>query len=288
MQYNILQFSDIHLGSNYNNHLDTQGQWDAVLKHAKKTCPNSSGLYDAVVLTGDLVDDTNMVDKDNNCSAQDVNYTDEAKLRMYIQILTDVKQLVRNDGLVMVTPGNHDNRALLGKAAVKVGIKGATEDMFMVPGECIQYGKVGGYTIVTMDTGNGEPYKAIAALAYNVNRSSWDKSRALMFTHKPFKAYNLYHRFMKDNMLDAPVGQYMVQYVDKYFCGHLHHYSSINFNGPFDLTVCPGVQCQIDPYSEKCNAIALPGYLQITIDTAEGVYHRAFMLDNWQEILIEQ
>ena len=282
----ILQFSDLHLGSDYDGHLDTVGQWEAVLKHAKKNCPDKFG-YDAVIITGDLIDDTVCVDPGNNSKSHDQELSEEGKLKMYVDIIEAAKELTYG-GRVMVTPGNHDNRKLLGMAAVKAGLEGANQDMFMNPGECLQHIHMGGKEIITMDTGSGEPYKAIAELAYLVNsKSCWDKNHALMFTHKPFKVHNLYHRFMKDNMLDADIKRHMQQYVGFYFCGHLHHFSSL-FLDNMSMSVCPGIQCQIDPYSEKCNAVPFPGYLELVysdMDTSINV--KAHMLDNWKDILSE-
>ena len=204
----ILQFSDIHLGADYGGHLDTQGHWKAVVQHAKETCPNGIDGYDAVVITGDLVDDTSLVDPDNNCSSWDHELSDTEKYTLYMQILVDARRLLGVNGKLIVTPGNHDNRQLLGKAAVEAGVLEATEDMFMKPGKCLQFASLGhNNMIITMDTGNGEPYEAISELAYFVNKNSWNRDRALLFTHKPFKTPNLYHRFMKDNMLNASLSQ---------------------------------------------------------------------------------
>jgi Icc-related predicted phosphoesterase len=283
----ILQFSDLHLGSDYDGHLDTVGQWEAVLKHAKKTCPDKFG-YDAVIITGDLIDDAVCVDPDNNSKSHDEELSEAGKLKQYVDIIEAAKALTVH-GKVMVTPGNHDNRQLLGKAAVKAGLEGAREDMFMVPGSCIQMMLVGGHKLITMDSGTVEPYRAIAELAYWANTANcWDRKNALLFTHKPFKTPNLYHRFMKDNMLDSDIYHHMCQYVGHYFCGHLHHLYSLD-GEYFGMYGCPGIQCQIDPYSKKCNAVPFPGYLSISFkDMETGVNSIQFhMLDNWKEILCE-
>ena len=281
----ILQFSDLHLGSDYDGHLDTFAQWDAVLKHAKKNCPDRLG-YDAVIITGDLIDDTVCVDPDNNSKSHDEELSEAVKLKQYVDILEAAKSLTAH-GKVMVTPGNHDNRQLLGKAAVKAGLEGAREDMFMVPGACMQVMTVGGHNLITMDSGTVEPYRAIAELAYFVD-SDWNTRNALLFTHKPFKTRNLFHRFMKDNMLDNDIYRFLFKYVDHYFCGHLHHWYALT-EEKFSMIGCPGIQCQIDPYSETCNAVPFPGYLSISFNDMEtGVKSiQAHMLDNWKEILCE-
>ena len=284
----ILQFSDLHLGSDYDGHLDTVGQWEAVLKHAKKNCPDKFG-YDAVIITGDLIDDTVCVDPGNNTKSHEQELSEEGKLKKYVDIIEAAKSLTVH-GKVMVTPGNHDNRQLLGKAAVKAGLEGASEDMFMVPGSCIQRMLVGGHNLITMDSGTVEPYRAIAELAYWVNTSNcWNRCNALLFTHKPFKSANLFHRFMKDNMLDYDIYHHICQYVGHYFCGHLHHLYSLGGDNNFGMIGCPGIQCQIDPYSEKCNAVPFPGYLSISFKDMEAGFTtlQAHMLDNWKDILSE-
>lgn len=282
----ILQFSDLHLGSDYDGHLDTVGQWEAVLKHAKANRPEKSN-YDAIIITGDLIDDTVCVDTDNNSKSHEQELSEEGKLKKYVDIIEAAKELTYS-GRVMVTPGNHDNRKLLGMAAVKAGLEGAHEDMFMKPGECLQHMHMGMKEIITMDTGSGEPYKAIAELAYLVNsKSCWDKNHAIMFTHKPFKSHNLYHRFMKDNMIDADIKRHLQQYVSLYFCGHLHHMYTLH-SETFGMIGCPGIQCQIDPYSEKCNAVPFPGYLELIYsDMDPNIKVLSHMLDNWKEILCE-
>lgn len=287
----IVQLSDIHLCSDYGGHLDTQAQWKAVLKHAKENCPNGSDGYDAVVITGDLVDDDNLVDPDNNCSSWSHELSETEKFSLYMQILTDAKRLLGSGGQLVVTPGNHDNRELLGKAAVEAGVAGASENMFLKPGKCLQLFSIGHTSIVAMDTGNGEPYEAISDIAYvaNTNRG-WNRDRTLLFTHKPFKIQNLYHRFMKNNMLDEALARHMMQYAGHYFCGHLHHYASLvcgNCNESVTkVTVCPGVQGQIDPYTEKCNAVQLPGYLRISCcDITAAVNVKLQMVENWKELI---
>lgn len=114
-----------------------------------------------------------------------------------------------------------------------------------------------------------------------------DKNHAIMFTHKPFKSHNLYHRFMKDNMIDADIKRHLQQYVSLYFCGHLHHMYTLH-SETFGMIGCPGIQCQIDPYSEKCNAVPFPGYLELIYsDMDPNIKVLSHMLDNWKEILCE-
>jgi hypothetical protein len=287
MQYSILQLSDIHLGSNYDGHLDTVGQWHAVLKHAKKNCPHGIDGYDAVVITGDLIDDTVCLDPDNNTKSHNEELSEADKEAQYLEILYQARSLLKPDGILLVTPGNHDNRLALGRAAVNAEVVNANANMFMNPGENLQFGHLGDYTLIAIDSGNGEPYKAIANLAYICHKDkTWDRSRTIIFSHKPFKAANLYHKFMGNNCLDFDVGLHFSRYAARYFCGHWHHYTSsrmTSLDGEFSLTVCPGIQCQIDPYSEKCNAIALPGYIIITCGGSPQVTYEVRFIDNWKD-----
>ena len=87
MSYNILQLSDIHLGSDYEGNLDTAKQWKAVLKDAKL-----NDGYDAVIITGDLMDDSVCVDPASNATSGKV-LTEDGKLGKYMEILNDAKSL---------------------------------------------------------------------------------------------------------------------------------------------------------------------------------------------------
>jgi hypothetical protein len=51
------------------------------------------------------------------------------------------------------------------------------------------------------------------------------------------------------------------------------------------MTVAPGIQCQIDPYSAKCNAVPLPGYLTIKFHNCVSIVEkRVHIVENWQEL----
>ena len=180
-----------------------------------------------------------------------------------------------------------DNRLALGRAAVNAEVLNANPNMFMNPGENLQFCHLGDYTLIAIDSGNGEPYKAIANLAYIFHTDkAWDRSRTIIFSHKPFNAANLYHKFMGNNCLDFDVGRHLSRYAARYFCGHWHHYTSsrmTSLDGEFSLTVCPGIQCQIDPSSEKCNAVALPGYMIITCGGSPQVTYEVRFIDNWKD-----
>lgn len=86
---NVLQLSDIHYGADYDGKFDTADQWAAVIADAHKLCPDG---YDAVVITGDLVDD-------------DPKVSDEIKRERYKTIIADAVSLRRNDKCpLLVTP----------------------------------------------------------------------------------------------------------------------------------------------------------------------------------------
>ena len=53
----------------------------------------------------------------------------------------------------------------------------------------------------------------------------------------------------------------------------------------FGMIGCPGIQCQIDPYSAKCNAVPLPGYLTIKFNNYDSIVEkRIHIVENWQEL----
>ena len=58
-------------------------------------------------------------------------------------------------------------------------------------------------------------------------------------------------------------GHLIHPYATQYFCGHFHHWSQVDCGG-MDTFTCPGIQCQIEPYSKDCVAIPIPGYQVIS------------------------
>lgn len=253
---NVLQLSDIHYGADYDGRFDTADQWAAVVADAHKLCPDG---YDAVVITGDLVDD-------------DPKVSDELKRERYKTIIADAASLRRNDKCpLLVTPGNHDNRKIFTEVVntdcpcFQWGLKqfGGFND---VGGQCMFVG-VGNKTLVVLDSGTVEPYKGIAKLAkVAMQHKSWFQNDTMVFTHKPFRTNGLYHRFMKDNLMSDEVGSLVEPYATDYFCGHFHHLATVD-NPRMVVHACPGIQCQIDPYSKECNAIPVPGYQVISFES---------------------
>lgn len=267
----ILQLSDIHYGADYDGKFNTAKQFQAVLDHAGYN--NSSG-FDAVILTGDLVN-------------EDSGMPEDEQLHTYNYILRKASDLCNagTDG-VYVVPGNHDNRKLLSDAAKDALGWYNDSDFnggFSNPGSYLKVVQMGGKDIILLDSGNVAPYKGIATLgAYIINQiDSWNAEDTLLFTHTPFKTERLYHRFMKDNLMPSDVGELLGQYIRHYFCGHFHHLTHVEC-GNFDMHLCPGIQCQIDPYSKGCNAVAIPGYQVIefsTVSNSDVVVHPVILDD---------
>lgn len=278
--YNILQLSDIHYGADYDGKFDTADQWDAVVRSAQKTLPTG---YDAIVITGDIVDD-------------DPKVSDDVKRERYEKVFKDALELRKDEkSPLLVTPGNLDNRAILTEVAGKVlpclqwGLK-QTDGFKDVGGQCL-FATVGSKTLVVLDSGTVDPYKGITKLAAHVLENKWNTADTLLFTHKPFQNSRLYHRFMKDNLLPAEVGDLIAPYTFEYFCGHFHHLATVNattINSRLDgvdvnMHVCPGIQCQIDPYSKDCVAIPIPGYQVITFEGSSNstVYVHPVIIDDY-------
>lgn len=246
----ILQLSDIHYGADYEGKFNTANQWATVVKHAKARNPKG---YDAVIITGDLVDDDPKVD-------------DKTKATRYEDIFSDALSLcVSPSAPVLVTPGNHDNRQILTEVADCLPVKSwnSTEQPkgFEDIGSQCHVIKVGSKVIVLLDSGTEEPYRGIAKLAAYTKNHLWYADDAMIFTHKPFRTERLYHRFMvgTDNVMPAEFESRVQPYAKNYFCGHFHHWSQVDC-GWMTMFTCPGIQCQIDPYSKGCNPIATPGY----------------------------
>lgn len=246
-QNHILQLSDIHLGENYDGKFDTKDTFDRTVAHANSIKPN--GGFDAVVITGDIADP-------------------EGPVENYFYVLKTAKTLCNRNGNIFVTPGNHDNREKLRQAYCMLTGNVADANELLTPGMQFKMAKVGPKTIVLIDTGDGVPYEGMLRLS----RYAYDQSEhfhaadTLLFTHKPFKSEgNLYHRFMKDNMLPDKVSADLGRYIGGYFCGHLHH--AARFDTAFPVYVAPGIQTQIDPYRKEFDSIVVPGYNIISFNT---------------------
>lgn len=268
---NILQLSDIHYGADYDGKFDTADQWRAVVEDARNNNPEG---YDAVVITGDIVDN-------------DPNVSDDVKRERYSKVFADAVALRKNDkSPFLVTPGNHDNRKILTDVVdmevpcFQWGLKQLGG--FADEGGQFMFETVGSKTIVVLDSGTVEPYKGISKLAAFVMQHKWFDNDALLFTHKPFRSVGLYHRFMKDNLLPEEIGPMLTPYFSDYFCGHFHHLAAVN-DPKMVIHACPGIQCQIDPYSAECVAIPIPGYQVISFESHANanVYVTPHILDNY-------
>lgn len=268
----ILQLSDIHYGADYDGKFNTANQWATVVKNAKARNPKG---YDAVIITGDLVDD-------------DPNVDDKTKATRYEDIFSDALSLcVSPSAPVLVTPGNHDNRQILTEVAKELPIKSWDKKEqpkgFEEQGSQFIAMEFNCKTIVLLDSGSVEPYKGIAKLAAHSIHHPWHPEDTMIFTHKPFRNERLYHRFMvgTDKVMSRDFGHLIHPYATQYFCGHFHHWSQVDCGG-MTMFTCPGIQCQIDPYSKGCNPIATPGYQVIEFNTyanAEVVVHPVILGD---------
>lgn len=268
----ILHLSDIHYGADYDGKFNTANQWATIVNDAKSR--NYIG-YDAVIITGDLVDD-------------DPNVDDRTKTARYEDILSDALSLRKNgNSPILVTPGNHDNRKILTEVASQLPTKNWNMDRqpkgFEDPGSQCLFVELGCKTIVLLDSGSVEPYKGIAKLSAYTNQRPWRAEDTMIFTHKPFRNERLYHRFMvgTGNVMSEDVGYLLSPYAKQYFCGHFHHWSQVDCGG-MDMFTCPGIQCQICPYTEEVTAIAIPGYQVIEFNTyanAEVVVHPVILSD---------
>ena len=268
----ILQLSDIHYGADYDGKFNTANQWSAVVKDAKARNPKG---YDAVVITGDLVDD-------------DPNVDYRTKTTRYEDIFSDALSLcVNSNAPVLVTPGNHDNREILTRVAKELPVKSWDKKEqpkgFEEQGSQFLALEFNCKTVVLLDSGSVEPYKGIAKLAAHSIHHPWRPEDTMIFTHKPFRNERLYHRFMvgTDNVMSRDFGHLIHPYAKQYFCGHFHHWSQVDC-GVMDMFTCPCIQCQIDPYSKGCVPIATPGYQVIEFNTyanAEVVVHPVILSD---------
>lgn len=239
-QKHILQLSDIHLGENYGGKFDTKTTFDRTVAYAGSIKP--SGGFDAVVITGDIADPEGPVDN-------------------YVYVLKKAKALCNGSCNIFVTPGNHDNREKLREAYCIATGDGEGGNEMLTPGMQFKMAKVGPKMIVLIDTGDDVPFEGMLRLS----RYAYDQGEhfhaedTLLFTHKPFKSEgNLYHRFMKDNMLPNRMSADLARYIDGYFCGHLHH--AARFDVAFPVYVAPGIQTQIDPYRKEFDSIVVPGF----------------------------
>ena len=275
----ILQLSDIHYGTDYKGKFNTKDQFNKVVEHAIKRTPSG---YDMVIVSGDLVD------VNPNITFKEQKEGMDIILKRACQLCKDGKHGV------YVVPGNHDNREALTKSATEIlGWSNNPEFMdnggFNEPGcfmQVVTPSKASHINIVLLDSGGVVPYKGIARLAAKVMQrgSSWNDNDTLLFTHTPFATERLYHRFMKENVMPTDVGELLRPYICHYFCGHYHHLAHVDC-GSLEMHLCPGIQCQIDPYSKDCSPTAIPGYQVISLSShANGsvVVHPVIM-DNYEK-----
>lgn len=256
---NILQLSDIHYGDNYNGKFTTESNLVLVLNDARKRLPSG---YDIVVLSGDLG-------------------TETTSKETYLNIISKCDALLnsRSGVCVLVTPGNHDNRETLTDAYHEyiTGKLPVNDDetilCFTKPGSqfAMLSGELtGGRHVIALDTGHGKiPYEGLTRFINCCKKHGYneDERNNIMFSHMPCDCEGkLYHRFMNDKMLDNKEFMSAVSpHTRNYFCGHLHQeYHFHDMSSGMQIHVAPGVQCQISPFKQECDAVNLPGYSVIS------------------------
>lgn len=242
----ILQLSDIHFGADYDGKFATKNQFDAVCEKALEYSKNKEG-FDLVVVTGDIADTANE--------------------GWYGYVLFKARELCNSSENLLVTPGNHDDREMLVSVlhSLKLPSMDSNDiDDLRVPGKQAYSAKLGDKDIVLLDTGAVKiPYEGISRI-YSMPNVPYD---ALLFTHCPAAVPGkLYHRFMKDNMLEPDMFDLVHKFTQHYFCGHLHHMAHVD--GKVNLHICPGIQCQIDPYAKDCQPTAISGFRVIEYGVA--------------------
>lgn len=261
----ILQLSDIHFGSVYDSQFSSIDHFTAVLD-ATKDIP-----VDAVVVTGDLADD--------------------GKLSSYVWLLDRIQENYGTAIPVLVTPGNHDDRAAMWTAYSEFVLNKTWRERvdmhgtFNKPGQFLaRLGKTDKYgeydhDIVVMDNGHMEhPYEALCRLKVEYPNII---GGYFLFVHMP--VLRPFHLFMNDpsrtiaddeNVFASAL---VTSGCSAIFCGHYHcesHESSFGM----DQYAAPALQVQIDPFTETCNPSGnYPGY-SLIVDRGPVAVKTAYVL----------
>lgn len=260
MESLILQLSDIHLKGDQKGMFDVQGNLDAVIGDAGNQCHH----YNLIVLTGDLVDDATVEDYTNLL---------EGLQRAFGVGLPESLQPA-----ILVTPGNHDNRAALEEAFTAFRNKFSYlynqnayfefrfSGSFNVPGQAIAFAKskVDNTRLCLLDTAHKEyPVEGLFRLLAMPDVGT---NSMTAFTHMPL--VRPFHRFMNQERFTLPVNLEFVRVLMKsakvttVCCGHYHHANTkiCHRTGLIQYTA-PAIQMQIDPYTKDFNASGkYPGY----------------------------
>lgn len=259
----ILQISDIHIKSKYDDQFPSR-------LHIKAIEDATEGMrneLDAVILTGDLVDDG--------------DYGDYSSLLMMLQ------NTYGEETPILVTPGNHDNREALEDAYYdfRRGKSWKNSDHLRIYGSFINPGEsvsvletfrknnmgltVPGRSIVLMDTGHREyPYEGLCRITSLYRAAGAEHPPYILFTHMPI--IRPFHRFMNqpgftiDDDENVFVTTLATTGCVAIACGHYHCESYARSFG-IQQFVAPASQVQIDPFTKTCNASGnYPGYAVIT------------------------
>lgn len=255
----VLHITDIHLKSEYDAQFPAMKHLGAIIKETA----GMSGSLDAVVLTGDLVDNGTYED-----------YTDLFNL---------FATTYGTDMPILVTPGNHDNRIAMDEAYEdfradkhwknyeNINFYGS----FKHPGEAVTVMDMLGKTelgvvyqarsVVLMDTAHrGFPYPGLCNLTACREGASDAWPKYILFTHMPI--IRPFHKFMnKPGFTIEDDGGVFLKALAKsrceaIVCGHYHSESHM-IEQDIRQYVGPANQAQIDPYSGKCNPSGnFPGY----------------------------
>lgn len=269
---NILQISDIHLKSKYDDQFPAEQHLNAIIQATKDQC------FDAVVLTGDLVDDS----EDGSMAGR---YGD------YAGLFITLRNAYGEDTPLLVTPGNHDVRSDLEEAyndfcrgkSWETSGRFSKVGSFNNPGESLIVLKIPNYyrSIILMDTGHQEfPYESMCRVAAHMQHP--EHQRYMLFTHMPI--IRPFHLFMNDPKFtigdDDNVFLSMLATTgcDAILCGHYHSESHMMAFGIHQYAA-PASQVQIDPYTKTCNPSGnFPGYAVIK-DNGQFEYSTHYIIN---------
>lgn len=252
---NVLQLTDIHLNSQYDAEFPAMEHLEKVIAETRR----DPEFYDAVVLTGDIVD--------------------EGSYEQYASMLARLQSEYGETTPILVTPGNHDNRSTLddvyrdfirGKSWANETKRFGHYGSFKKPGSAVTVYHLGHIdcSLVMLDTAHWQfPYEGLCRIMQLRSKTGNDDPSCrhyIAFTHMPI--IRPFHRFMNQPGYTIPDDGNMFLSTlasagcNAIACGHYHCESYRKAFG-IEQFVAPAIQGQIDPFSEKCNPSGnYPGY----------------------------
>ena len=259
----IIQLTDIHLDATYNGKFPTMEHFDRVIQDIRTRRSESLLKDDVIIITGDI------------CDGED---------KYYYDIVFDMMHRAFPETPVFVTPGNHDDRRVLGLIATEEQKRNKGLGMEFEVAGCVENpGTHGvkfshnGHNICIVDTGNAAKDTDNQYVHFEFGEDApVDDRQWLLFTHMPLVAVP--HRFMQREgfcMTSNNTVYRALDSIEAVFCGHYHHAhvtkkdDYVQERGPYTYHgkakvgqyVCPAIQCQLDPYSEECSPSGVfPGY----------------------------